>query len=250
VLDSVVASYQQYDMSNTDTFAGVIPISVVGACNVYEFNSENTDFPTLIPPIPLDAGDQLAITGPGGDDVIPRLGDNYVKSFFLPTGPFLTPEAKQQITFPTYYEPGLTTVTAPGGADVQGHMASITVPQDFVWTNKEVAAGSVDRNSPLPIQYSASGYDYVSIFGWSAASIDPDNVFGRAFHCIADSSSGSFTIPARVLMSLPDNPLVQGMGSGAIVVGGIKVVPFEAGGTDLNMISYADQTTQIGTDFN
>ncbi len=51
-------------------------------------------------------------------------------------------------------------------------------------------------------------------------------------------------------MSLPDNPLVQGMGSGAIVVGGIKVVPFDAGGTDLNMISYADQTTQTGTDFN
>lgn len=250
VLDSVVASYQQYDMSNTDTFAGVIPISVVGACNVYEFNSENTDFPTLIPPIPLDAGDQLAITGPGGDDVVPRLGDIYVKSFFLPTVPFLTPETKQQITFPTYYEPGLTTVTAPGGTDVQGHMASITVPQDFVWTNREVASGSVSRNSPLPVEYSGSGYDYVSIFGWSAASINPEDIFGRAFHCIADPSAGSFTIPARVLMSLPDNPLVQGMGSGAIVVGGVKVIPFDAGGTDLNMISYADQTTQTGTDFN
>ncbi len=96
VLDSVVASYRQYDMSNTDLFAGVIPIPPVGSCTVYEFKGGNTDFPTTIPPIPLDAGDQLAITGPGGDDVIPRRGDNYVQDFFLPTGPFLTPETKQQ----------------------------------------------------------------------------------------------------------------------------------------------------------
>jgi uncharacterized protein (TIGR03437 family) len=118
VLDSVIASYRQYDMSNTDTFVGVVPISQVGACTVYEFKGGNTDFPTIIPPIPLDAGVQLAITGPGGDDVIPRREDNYVQNFFLPTGSFLTSEAQQQSTFPTYYEPCLTTVTAPDGADV------------------------------------------------------------------------------------------------------------------------------------
>ncbi len=141
-------------------------------------------------------------------------------------------------------------MTAPGGADVQAHIASITVPQDFVWTNREVAAGSVDRSSPLPIQYSAPGYDYVSIFGWSSATFDPNNIFGRVFRCSADPSAGSFTIPARVLMSLPDNPTVFGIGTGAIAVGGIKVLPFDAGGTDQNLIGYEDHTTQAGTDFN
>jgi hypothetical protein len=129
-------------------------------------------------------------------------------------------------------------------------MASITMPQDFVWTNRDVAAGSVNWNKFLPIEYSASGYDYVSIFGWGTATFDPSNIFGRVFRCNADPSSGSFTIPARVLMSLPDNPTVFGIGTGAIAVGGVKVVPFDAGGTDINMISYSDNTTQAGTDFN
>ena len=83
---------------------------------------------------------------------------------------------------------------------------------------------------------------------WSVATFDPSHIFGRVFRC--NAPAGSFKIPAEVLMSLPDNPAVFGIGTGAIAVGGIKVRPFDADGTDMNMISYADQTTQTGTDFN
>lgn len=197
VQDFASATYSQVTIQNVGTYAGILPVTKIGACTVYQYSGENPDFPTGLLPTILDAGPQLGINGPGGPQTIDKIaGGTYAKSFSFLFPTLLTPESKEQFVFPTYYDPGLTTVTAPGGADVQAHMASITVPQDFAWTNKEVAMGAVNRNNSLTVTYQGTGFDFLTVFGFAPATLDPGNTVGAGFHCVADPAAGSFTIPA------------------------------------------------------
>lgn len=250
VTDFANANYQETTITNVNWFSGIVPVSQIGACTVYQFSGENPDPPGLPNPTPLDAGNALTLEGPGGPKMMPRLGGGYSVNLSLPTFPFLSPETKEQFSFPTYFVPGLTTVTAPGGADVGAHTASLNVPQDLVWTNKQVAAGPVSRNSSLTLQYQAAGYDFLNIFGFAPALIDADNTVGAGFFCVGDPSAGSFTIPQQVMMAMPNTPLIEGNGSGGISISGVKTNSFTAPGTDTNSINYVDQTLQLGTDFN
>ncbi len=249
VIDSASAFYEKVTVANVAAFAGNLGVTTIGSCNVYRYVGDEATIPDLNPAAPLDAGAQLSITGPGGDETIPKTSLGlYSKSFGLPSFPFLTPEAKQQFTPDTYYEPGLTTVTAPGGADVGAHSASLVVPQDFQWLNQPAASAAIDRSAGLKIEYTASGYDYVSIIGGSSTTVG-SNTVGAQFYCSASPSASSFTVPAAVLLSLPASDLIEGFASGALIVGGGVYDTFTAPSLDIGTITYAD-TTFVTVDFN
>jgi len=173
----------------------------------------------------------------------------YSKSFATPVPSFLTPEGKDQIpSFPTYYKPGLATIAAPGGAGVAAHSASIVVPQDFEWLNQPVANVAINRNAPFPVNYNATGFDYVNIFGYSVTMV-AETPIGAGFFCAAQASAGTFNIPAAVLQSLPASDLIQGVPLGFLTVGGYVVDSFSAADLDLRSIVYADSTV-VSVNFN
>lgn len=246
VADTAQASYSRITIPSVAAFGGINPITEVGACTVYQFSGDNVEFQGGGTSVALDAGNQLTMSGPGGPTTIPKVQGAYFKSFGTPL-PFLLPESKAQFGG-TYYQPGNTTVTAPGGTGVQAHSASVVVPQEFIWTNKPAFGAAINRATPLTVQYSGgAGYDYVSIYGASPAVIG-ETVIGAAFHCIANPAAGSFTIPVPVLSALPDSPLINGFPGGSINVGGYISETFNANLDQESMI-YADTTT-VNVDFN
>lgn len=247
ISDSASASYKRVTVTNISAFGGLQQVTEIGSCTVYQYSGDNTEFQSGgSTSVYLDAGNQLSINGPGGADTLAKSQGSYFKSFGTPF-PFLKPEVKAQLGG-EYYEPGMTTVTAPGGTDVQAHNASVVVPQDFEWTNQPEFGAVINRANSLTVQYTGSGYDYVHIFGAAPAVIDGDNVVGAAFYCAADANAGAFTIPAAVLASLPDSPLQEGFPTGSISVGGYVLEDFDAG-LDIESMTYSDSTAVI-VDFN
>lgn len=232
--DTAQASYSRVTVANVAAFGGINPVTEMGACTVYQFSGEDTEFQGGGTSTSLDAGGQLGIKGPGGNDVLPKSQDAYFKAFV----PFLGD---------TYYQPGDTTVTAPGGTGVPRHTASVVVPTDFLWTNKPAYGAAINRANPLTVQYSGgAAYDYVNIFGYAVA-LTGQGAFGAAFQCVADPAAGSFTIPNWVLSALPDGPASEDYPGGLISVGGYILESFNAG-LDVESITYSD-TTSAFVDF-
>ena len=130
---------------------------------------------------------------------------------------------------------------APGGADIGSHSASVVNPQDFEWLNQPAANDAINRGSGFPVNYNATGFDYVNIFGYSATMAHGTQV-GAGFFCAADASAGSFTIPAAVLQSLPMSQLNQGVPLGGLIVGGYVTGGFNAADLDVRTIVYSDST--------
>jgi uncharacterized protein (TIGR03437 family) len=245
--DIVAAAYERITL-NAQQVGSYAPsaVSSIGSCVVFHYTGEASEFPDTTPTTPLDAGAQLTINGPGGSSAVPKTAPGiYSKSFSTNPFPFLSPERQQ--TAP-YFQPGQTTVSAPGGADVQSHNASIVVPQAFQWLNKPESGDAINRSQGKEITYSASGFDYVFIFGASSTSVDDDAV-GAGFYCAADAAAGSFNIPAPVLLSLPDSPLIEGTPTGILSVGGYVADTFNAADLDLRSITYSD-TDVTTVDYN
>ena len=245
--DIVAANYQRITL-NAQQVSSYAPaaVSSVGSCVVFRYTGESAEFPDATPAVPLDAGPQLTINGPGGSSTVPKTAPgSYSKSFSTNPFPLLSPERQQSAP---YFKPGQTTVSAPGGADVQSHNASIVVPQAFQWLNKPDSGDVINRSQGKQITYSASGFDYVYIFGSSALNVDDDAV-GAAFFCAADAAAGSFTIPAPILLSLPDSPLIEGTPTGILSVGGYVADTFTATDLDQRSIIYSD-TDLTTVDYN
>ncbi|MDA1236817.1 MAG: hypothetical protein O3A53_18710 [Acidobacteria bacterium] len=242
--DAAGASYARVTLPDANAVRAFAPqgINQIGACTVFRFTGESAQYPQLVAPVPLDAGPQLSLDGPGGAEVMTKNGPGSYAASFVPDFPFLNPEGQDQFpVFPTYFEPGLTTVMAPGGADVGAHSASIVVPQDFEWLNKPAANAVINRNNGFPVNYNATGYDYVNIFGYSATMVGQDTI-GAGFFCAASAAAGSFTIPAAVLQSLPQSQLTQGFPLGFLTVGGYVTDTFNSADLDVRTIVYADSS--------
>jgi len=240
VSDNVTAGYTKVTLT-AQQVSSYVPQGVtrIGSCVVFRFNGETPEIPDVTPATPLDAGAQLTITVPGGNSVVPKTAPGaYSKSFSSNPFPFLSPERQQTAPF---FQPGLTTVAAPGGADVQSHNAPIVVPAAFEWLNKPATGAAIIRSQGKLITYAASGYDYVYIFGASTLVSGNANV-GSGFFCAADAAAGSFTIPAPVLLSLPDSPLIEGNPTGILSVAGYVAEPFTATDLDQRSITYSDST--------
>lgn len=234
VSDFITATYQQITVQNVAQFTGASPISILNACTVYPFRQGTAAFPQIITPVSLDAGDPLQAMSPVSSSSVPKVGTNYIKNFG---------------TGVTFLAPGVHTVSAPGGADVGAHTASIVAPQAFEWTNVPAIGAPINRSEPMLIEFNSAGYDYVFIAGTAIADFNFSGVNGAGFFCWVDASMSSFSIPSEILMGLPDSPVVQGFATGGVTVGGYKVGDFDAPGIDLGLTLYTD--TLVSTvDFN
>lgn len=129
------------------------------------------------------------------------------------------------------------------------HTASIVAPPVFQWTNVPATGAPVNRSQPFPIQFTGAGYDYVLIAGTAISNFSFSGVTGAGFMCWVDPVTGSFSIPAEILSSLPDSPVIQGMATGGLTVSGYKVGAFDAPGIDQGFTLFSDTSVSI-VDFN
>ena len=206
--DIAEATYNKITIPNPAAYAGVEILTRMGACTVYQTTRGDLDYPDLLQRMLLNVGAALPITGPGGNGTLlpdPNPGYYYTE---------LSP--------PDYYQPGLTTVTIPGGSGITGHMAQLVVPAEFEWLNPAVTASSVSpqrafRRSPTQPQ----GIDAAYVIGASPARISQDSVAAAGFVCIGDPAAGTLTVPTEVLGGLPASVANQGL----MLVGGLKLAP-------------------------
>ena len=148
----------------------------------------------------MDAGPALYLTGPEGTRELPRTpsGSFYENRESLGGG--IVGEGEQAP--PSYLVPGQYTVdNDAGGADVQHFQHTITLPPPPEWTNED-SINEVDRSRDLTVTWNAPR-DTSAVMIVVGSS--PNYVAGTAasFICAQRASAGSFTVPARVLSSLP-----------------------------------------------
>jgi uncharacterized protein (TIGR03437 family) len=193
-----------------------------GSCVVDQGNSTGT-------PAALNAGQNLSITGPGGEQAL----------FNYPTSAFVEYSA----TLPSgFISSSGSTITINGaggsGAQVGSFTVPLTIPAAITWTNMS-AASSIVRGQGFTVNWTggAAG-EFVAITGDSTGTAGVD----VKFECIAPASAGTFTIPSEVLLSLPNTTTSAKLG----VANFGNPVTFSATGLDLGF-AYGgfDAVTQL-----
>jgi uncharacterized protein (TIGR03437 family) len=226
------------------TLGGVPPVNPPGTCIVEQINAP-TPPTSATPPLggatELNAGTPLMLSGPGGSASLAFSANGYsatlAKTSFVPPPPALI-------------QPGLWTMSGPGGGDIGPFTASITVPTPLTCTNCS-ALTSIDRSQPLTINWTGGGgsQDWVEVAGISTTPLVADttkNVAG-VFFCAAHASDQALTVPANILAQIPaagNNPLAANYGTIAVInvlgTANSFTAPLTAGGNlDLALFSYS-----------
>ena len=195
VTENLAGSFGKYTLGTVGNLGGApaaILTTSIGGCTVIQetFSGANLNSP---PGIPLDAGSQLTLNGPGvPNKAVPKSGGAYNVSL------------SQIGSSTSLIQAGEYTVTGPGGADVGQFTASLTVPAPLTWTNQS-SITSIDRSQPLGITWTGGGSGYqVAIEGYSGSTNTTTKLnTATIFVCLADSAAGSFTVPPAVLLQLP-----------------------------------------------
>ncbi len=165
-----------------------------GTCTVYPgagdfFNSAS--IPGNSAATYLDAGTQLQISGPGGQQSVSLVNNAAALGSYLPL---------YSLPNKLYLAPGNYTVSGAGGANVGAFKANLTVPSPFTWTNMSQIQ-SVDRTQPLTLSWSgATAGQSLAILGVDS---DLPTNSSSMFVCIAPANATSFTVPAEVLSAIP-----------------------------------------------
>jgi uncharacterized protein (TIGR03437 family) len=234
--DTVTAEIGTFKAGALNTFQGFTLSPSVGSCTVSQF----LQFPPpadygLAQVTSLDAGASLSIKGPNGTQAIAKntsaygaqpAGNLTLKTGLvggetigelvteLTSGACPTTSTDNCTPFfltPTFaISPGVYTVTGPGGANVGAFTAPITVTPaaaSFKWDQSGVT-GQVSRQTPLQITWTGgdpNGFvDITAIASTLQSGVEPSaGTPGVLVECIASAQTGSFSIPAYVLETLP-----------------------------------------------
>ncbi len=173
-----------------------------GTCTVYPAVSDflQTGSVPESPPAALDGGNQLSISGPGGQKSVTTSQNGAPLGSYLPL---------YGLPNQLYLSPGTYSVTTHGGANVPGFTTSVTVPPALNWSNQNQVT-NVDRSQPLTINWSgAVSGQPLEIVG--VGSDLPTNS-SAVFFCVVPAGATSFTVPAQALSALPAsrlNPLAS-----------------------------------------
>jgi uncharacterized protein (TIGR03437 family) len=189
--DSVKAQFLRFTVPAADQpfFVTYVDTPPLGTCQVYnslkpQFSAPLTETGTL------NAGTPLSVKGPNGMQTFAGSGGAF-SGTLSSNGSYLTA--------------GTYTVSMPGGADVPGFSAGITIPAFPTMTSPPPDAAnatSVSRSSGLTVTWTGgSSSAFVVLDGTSAT----DNTYttGASFECLAPAGAGSFTIPPSVLLAMP-----------------------------------------------
>jgi hypothetical protein len=131
----------------------------------------------------VDAGESLRLTGPNRTLAVPRSAPTAL--YNLQLDPSENP--------PPVFAPGTWQIAGPGGKTIAPFQAETTLPPPIRWANRD-ALSSIDRRQDQNVAWDASGY----------ADSDVVIVTLAQIICRAPAKSGSLTIPATLLQSLPD----------------------------------------------
>jgi uncharacterized protein (TIGR03437 family) len=198
---------------------------VLGSCIVSTFKGTT---PPVLPSsgMPLDAGNVLNVSGPGGAKQI-ALKDPGNYSSALGS---------------SYLEPGAYIVnngSGGSGANAVGpFQVNLTIPSLLKWENAD-QIGSVLQSQALTVTWSGGDLSgAVLILGFSADSTA--NV-GGTFLCNERNGAGKFVVPAYVLSALPSSNSL-----GFVSVGSFgQAVRFTATGLDGGFFNYGANTVKI-----
>ncbi len=117
----------------------------------------------------------------------------------------LDPDAKID---PLFLNGGVYTATTAKTADVGAISTSIQIPASSVdWPEKD-SVDAITRAQGFTVHWTGgdAAVEHIAIYGHSAgASSDTSNAPGSAFVCTAPVTAKQFTIPANILLQLPES---------------------------------------------
>jgi hypothetical protein len=203
-------------------FSPSLSMPPLGACTSYAERNTVGGLATRPFGAALDAGQQLRIRGPRGQQAV--MGSNGIYQVNLGSA---------------YLEAGAYTVTSDGGAAVQAFEASAQFPAPPQW---QIPAGRiVSRNQPLVVTWQPDPgvAGYIWIFGVVSNSASLTNNVTTTFLCVAADSDGTATIPRESLANLPAS-----LGSGDVTTAALWLARssmpaenrFEAEGLDYGFV--------------
>ena len=179
-----------------------------GSCSVLTLNYPVGGKDPSYPDNFLDAGANIPVSGPG------LTAGSVVGKIALSQGPIynLTPAPGTLALGGTY------TLTGTGGTQVGPFTIAATLPSSFAVTNWDTIT-SVNRASPLTINWAGSGFDLVIIHvqGFTNINSTNDNV---VVSCAVQGSLGTYTIPSAALALLPATSTGQILVSAGTAAGG------------------------------
>jgi hypothetical protein len=182
----------------------------------------------------LDAGASIAVNGPGGSLNITPLN--------IPGFSSLGFYSTSNGTVPSGFVPStggiFTFDNGSGGKDVGHFNTSVTMPQQFTWTNAS-STTSVIRSSGVTVNWSGgTPGTFVQISGGSSATVNGTS-YTVGYICNAPIAPGTFTVPPSVLLVLPASQ------NGSMSVGdSSNITLFTASGLDLGLAAGSSQTSR------
>jgi len=257
--EAASASYQSYDanLAIRQGFNG--QLFTQDACVVFTFSGETGQFNDPVPPTGIDAGPTTSIEGPAGSRTLEQLEVGlYAATLSNSQNPFAAlGEASKELSLRViraamsgeaeqgaaqFFTGGTYTYSAPGGTDVGPHSKSFTIPDALNWTNKD-QINEVTRSQGQTVTWTPTSEE-VMITGNSFMRLSGQSAAGAGFFCLADGSSGSFTVSPAILQSLPASTTFSAGGfsveTGTLLVGTNKRIDCEADGLDACVIVYSD----------
>lgn len=227
-----------------DSFQGFTISPSVGNCTVNPFQQyPPPSDPGLASVTYIDAGSALNIQGPNGTKSIPKNSDG--KGYGALVGGAKITDLIAGNGIPPFFlnstfgiVPGTYTITGPGGSVVGAFSGTIPVSQaasTFKWTNPPSPTTPISRSQPLQINWTGGdpqGFVDITAIGSTTTSLIPStNTPGVLVECIVPNT-GSFTIPAYVMQSLPPSSAASEI-AGELLVGpasgAVKISPTPSG---------------------
>ena len=243
-LDIGSGSFTDYNFNAFTNFLGGNTFFTLGACSVFTFSGEDAVASDPTTGMGLDAGAVINVNGPSGAKTLDLIGtglySGQLGGGFDPFGG----------APPPYLEPGTYTISNGGGGSganaVGPFQVNHTISVPVFWSNKSTVSPAV-RAQGLEITWTGgTSGAFAFIFG---TSLDLTTTAGAAFTCLADGSTGSFTVPAAVLLALPPSGIVQSIPTGFLGVGiTSEPTPFEASGLDVGFIT-SSSIDQISVEY-
>ena len=236
-IDSGASSFSSTDFSKVTPGPGSI-FTTIGPCIVTPLKQpeqpDNSDSVSY-----LDAGPQINLRGPNGDKILPKVDAAGAIAYSASLGSTALPGLPPPD--PLYLSPGTYSAdNGAGGAQVGPFMTTLTMPDEFVWTNEDITM--VQRSQGLEITWTGGDPNaMVSIAGSSLAaeSATQPEAAGYYFSCTIPAAPGRYTISPQVLLTLPPSVVEAGVSSGSLAVATLaEPVRFNATGIDYGEFSY------------
>ncbi len=233
--DSGSALFEKWNFSTFNELQNPLSVSTFGACTVYTFRGTTAGMVDPFKAAQLDAGAQITVSGPNGaKQLLPQASEPGLYSADL---------GSNQQGGQLYLSAGPYTITGPGGKDVGAINTGLTLPQPLTWTNAD-SITTVQRSAGQNITWTGgdpNGLVYMTGFSMKLGTAsDGSDTVGALFTCTANVSAQQFTIPAVVLLSLPESTSEIGgisIPTGTLSVGSGTVGSFTATGLDYGIVS-------------